>query len=427
MKVLHLLKRLHMFARDRRGAIGVIFGLMLIPITEIAGVAIDYSNAARLNSRLKAAADAATLSAVRDIAMGVSTTTAYNKAQDVFKSDLYRTASLQNATISFNTVTQPKLYTTTGTYSAQVATYFAKIIGVPTVNLGGTSSASFKRPTYKNFFIVVDSSESMGLAATTADIAKMQANTPDTCALACHTTEIVGYQSNELYAKALGVTTRLDVVKQTLKNIFSYIQTNSASGFFRFGVYAMREKLTPLNPTRSLSTLSSDYSNLSLVVDNIGLTATMSGLYGMTYLRSSLASVLADIPTSGDGTTAATAENYVFILTDGVNDVSDGDTAYNKASVVVCPGSTHCTGPIDPTWCDAFKTANATVGVVYTTYLDVGIHYPTHVAPFASQIKPKLTSCASTGYFYEGTQGSDISNAMLTLFMQAIGNVRLSN
>jgi hypothetical protein len=91
-----------------------------------------------------------------------------------------------------------------------------------------------------------------------------------------------------------------------------------------------------------------------------------------------------------------------------------------------CYYGDHCTGPLDPTFCDGLKLSS-TVGVVYTTYLDpISIHYDNLVLPFASTIAPNLKRCASTNFFFEGTYGPDIAAGMTAMFMQAVENVRLS-
>ena len=69
-KVTQLLKRFRGLAHDRRGSIAIIFGLTLIPMATLAGVAVDYANVSRLNARLKAAADAAVLMTGRDADIG---------------------------------------------------------------------------------------------------------------------------------------------------------------------------------------------------------------------------------------------------------------------------------------------------------------------------------------------------------------------
>ena len=49
------------FARDDRGSVAVIFGLMLLAFLMVAGVAIDYGRLHHTKSRLVSAADAAAL------------------------------------------------------------------------------------------------------------------------------------------------------------------------------------------------------------------------------------------------------------------------------------------------------------------------------------------------------------------------------
>ena len=59
--ITRLLKRL---CRDNRGNVLMIMGFAILPITFATGMAIDYARAARLQTKLNAAADAAALAAV---------------------------------------------------------------------------------------------------------------------------------------------------------------------------------------------------------------------------------------------------------------------------------------------------------------------------------------------------------------------------
>jgi Flp pilus assembly protein TadG len=414
------------FASDKRGTFGIIFALTLFPMVEMAGVAIDYANAMRLNARLKSAADEAALSAVKDYARTLNEALANSKGQDVFKSQLGSTASLQNPAISFSygaDPSDPNKYLATASYTGSVSTYFAKFIRVSTINLGGAAQATYKKMTYKNFFFVVDASESMGLAASKTDITKMSALTGG-CALACHVIESGQTQSNQEIAQANGVKTRLDIIKETIKTLLDdTASANAGTKYISFGIYTMRKQLTALNATAGLSKVSSDYGALKNVTDTIDL---LGGPFpeNWTY-TDSLASLLDDIPVSGDGSTPAQAENYVFLMTDGVTDVADPGTS---PVGFLCPGTGHCTQPLQPAVCDPFKASpkNATVAVLYTTYLDVGSHYWSHVYPFVTQLAPNLTSCASQKYFIQGTHADEITAGIRYLFYQAIGAVRLS-
>lgn len=54
------------FRSDRRGNVGLIFALAIVPIMAMIGAAVDYSRAAAARAKLQAAVDAATLTAARN-------------------------------------------------------------------------------------------------------------------------------------------------------------------------------------------------------------------------------------------------------------------------------------------------------------------------------------------------------------------------
>ena len=126
----------------------------------------------------------------------------------------------------------------------------------------------------------------------------------------------------------------------------------------------------------------------------------------------------AGVVTNGSGASATSPLNYVFIVTDGVTDVYSPFCA-----------SGHCTSTINSSNCDQFKT-KATVGVIYTIYSPIwannnasaGVlegNYQGLVAPFSSQIKPALQSCAtSSDYYFEANDGPDIVAAVQSLFLK---------
>ena len=150
-KVTQLLKRFRGLAHDRRGSIAIIFGLTLIPMATLAGVAVDYANVSRLNARLKAAADAAVLSAVRDYASTSNLSMAQKKGTDVFNSGLKKTEALQDATINFKDTSSGANVSLTATYSGTVKTWFGGFIQVDKVPLSGSANASYVKQFYKNF------------------------------------------------------------------------------------------------------------------------------------------------------------------------------------------------------------------------------------------------------------------------------------
>ncbi len=74
------------FRNDQRGSMAVTFALSLIPISLAVGAAVDYSFANGAKSKLDAVADAAALSAVNKMAMGMSVGQAKQTALDMFNS-----------------------------------------------------------------------------------------------------------------------------------------------------------------------------------------------------------------------------------------------------------------------------------------------------------------------------------------------------
>jgi len=141
-KVTQLLRRFRGLAHDRRGSIAIIFGLTLTPMTTLAGLAVDYANVSRLNARLKAAADVAALSAVRDYVSNNNLSMAKKKGTDVFNSNLKNATGLQGATIDFTDASSKASVTLTANYSGTVKTSFGRFIKVDNVTLNGSGKVA---------------------------------------------------------------------------------------------------------------------------------------------------------------------------------------------------------------------------------------------------------------------------------------------
>jgi Flp pilus assembly protein TadG len=74
---------LRRFQRDERGAVGLIFGLSIIPMMGITGVAVDYARASSVRAELQMAADATALALAKD-AVTLDAGQTYTRAQAVF-------------------------------------------------------------------------------------------------------------------------------------------------------------------------------------------------------------------------------------------------------------------------------------------------------------------------------------------------------
>jgi Flp pilus assembly protein TadG len=59
------------FFKNTSGNFGILAALMLVPVIGAAGLALDYSNALTVKTRIQGAADAAALAAVAESSIGV--------------------------------------------------------------------------------------------------------------------------------------------------------------------------------------------------------------------------------------------------------------------------------------------------------------------------------------------------------------------
>jgi hypothetical protein len=153
------------------------------------------------------------------------------------------------------------------------------------------------------------------------------------------------------------------------------------------------------------------------------------------------------IPAPGNGLTAATPQEFLFIVSDGVSDESNSScsTAATQppASYPIDPqsdGTSRCSMPIDPALCQQFKDRGVQVGVLYTTYFSLATpdypqtdpYYQQFVEPYNpgpyqpsvySQIAKNMQACASPGLYFEISPTLDIPTALQQLFKGALSTI----
>jgi hypothetical protein len=250
------------------------------------------------------------------------------------------------------------------------------------------------------------------------------------CVFGCHVPLSGQTQSTEYLAHNVNpkITLRVDAAVSAIQTIAAAAQASAGSQQnIKLGLYTMSQDPTVSNPPfiNTVQPLSSNYSAVSLAAATIDLGNNTSGGIGDTNFPSQLSAFNALIlGANGTGATAASPLNYVFIITDGVEDTySSGCT------------DTHCTSVFDSSQCTPLKT-KATVGVIYTTYLPIyyangtsgtqDAAYAALVNPFAASIAPALQACASSPtYYYEASDGPAITTGMNALFASSEQAARL--
>jgi Flp pilus assembly protein TadG len=133
-------------ARDRRGNVAMMFGLMLMPLVLAAGVGSDYAQALNFKSQLQAAADDAALAGA-SIYTPTSSTGQVTQVADNYMSNAIKSLPAnKGVTYTATPAIVTSGATTTGytvavTATAQVSTSFMALGGITTMNVSVSATA----------------------------------------------------------------------------------------------------------------------------------------------------------------------------------------------------------------------------------------------------------------------------------------------
>ena len=177
-------RRIGLLLGNKRGNIAIITALMMIPLTFALGMAYDYTMAESRQDQINGMADVATLGGVTPTQMAGSLTDAEAYSLNLFTSQLatvngvaYNVSNIDmsqsNQTASGTSVTR----NITINYTAASKNVFATLLGMPTFPLKGSSTATSSTAPNIDFYLMMDTSPSMEIAATSAGIATMISNT----------------------------------------------------------------------------------------------------------------------------------------------------------------------------------------------------------------------------------------------------------
>jgi Flp pilus assembly protein TadG len=187
--------------RSRDGAVLVWFGVTAIPLLLAVGVGIDIGRAYAVKVRLGAAVDDAGLAVATTLDPTIDPNTRLSK---YFYGNFASTQIGTATAVSYvNDATVTNAIDVTGT--ATVPTTFMALAGFNSITVQATAQIIRKAPNI-DFYLLLDSSPSMGIAATQAAINTLISNTQSQCdappagnskcgcAFACHETNPAGEQ-----------------------------------------------------------------------------------------------------------------------------------------------------------------------------------------------------------------------------------------
>ncbi len=161
-------------ARSRSGQVAITFALVMLPVLFATGAAVDYGRRNAAKAQLDAALDGAVLAVISQKTNSISSTSLLNM-ETQFRAEA---AKVPGVTVtSFNPgtpVSNSATLSLAASYTATVKTTISSLMQVPVMNINGSSSSTRNMFQYINFYLLLDNSPSMGLAATDTDVANMK-------------------------------------------------------------------------------------------------------------------------------------------------------------------------------------------------------------------------------------------------------------
>ena len=410
---------------DRRGNVAILAGLLAVPLLGLTGLAMDFGTATATKAQLDLAADAAALlattSASNAYLAGASDpiTSAQTAAARSFKAQ-----SSGQVGVSISAVTVSVLHPSGTLFSADVSyqgvvqTTLGRLFGVLNLAVNGRSSSSLSINLYVDIQVLMDVSSSMTIAATQADIARMESLTSayspvgklpgnvakgEKCAFACHWTAT----GDDYYglAQRSNVPLRIDVLRDAVKNLISNVDALNTHSAFRLGLYTFAQAFTQIYPlSLQISAATAALSQISPDVNE----CKDDNSCPETYFSNAMSSLTLIAGTSGDGGSPATSQKFLFIVTDGLVDQKG-----KKGREL---------GPVDTADCDTVKAKGITILTLYTPYLPLlsNDYYVKNVAPIQMKIGPSLPVCAtSPTLYFQAANASDV-DAQLRLMLASV-------
>ncbi len=426
------------FCRDRRGNIAVIFALSLVPTIFLIGMALDFSSAMQKKTQLNAAADAAALAAVTPAMMEQSTAAATTAAQNIFNAEASGIGGLSYNPPTVTVTTSGMARNVTVSYTASSVNNFPNVLGQSRWSISGSSQSTATAAPNINFYLLLDNSPSMDIAATTDGIDTMVENTSAQggCAFACHESDPAaddlgnpGGVDNYTLANQLGVVTRIENMSSATQSLMS---TASTMGAANNATYSMAIYTFNSSGTTTIQSLTSDLATAQTAAASIDVLEVCKNNYLVcgtsnndtdTNFESAMSTIDNDMPAPGTGFSGSKPQEVLFIVSDGVDD----ETSTTCSQPLV--DTNRCQQPFDTTWCTTVKNRGILIAVLYTVYLPLPTNawYNDWIAPFQSQISSAMESCASPGLFFSVTTDGDITTAMQTLFQEAVATAHLSH
>lgn len=241
-----------------------------------------------------------------------------------------------------------------------------------------------------------------------------------------------------VYTGQSAITLRIDEERLAAQALVPYAQQMATSNAVTYRMQMFGFNWTHVGaagPVTALTSSMADVNSLSTssVPDLYALqdwwyknnmpTSSYSNNDMGTEFTNMLTTMLATMPIPGDGSTALTPQEVMFLVTDGVADEGVSAVRWNRELHTV-----------DLAQCALIKAKGIKIAVLYTEYLPGSLTgdswSQSNVAPYLTKVAPALQACASTGtdgspLFYTVTTDQSISDALVSLFALTVQQAHL--
>ena len=416
-------------ARETQANVVVLMAVAMLALGTATGVGVDFARGLNFKSQLQGAADSAAIAGA-----SVYLNSGYAAQATALANDYFTKATaglpINNGVSSTIQLSGASPWTVTVTASASINSSFNGLFE-NTIPVSVTAMAHGPTNPNIDFYLLLDSSPSMAIAATQAGINTMVANTSSQggCAFGCHQSDPAddnlgnpGGEDNYQLARNLGVTLRMDNLVLATQNLMTTATSTmaSSSAVYRVAIYTFDINFNTIQTlTSNFTTAQTSAGNIAMleVYKNNWLTSSNNNSDADTNYDNAMTNIISTMPLPGNGTTAHgdTPQEVLFFVTDGVEDeMVSGSRQQSLMST---------------SYCNTIKNKGIRIAVLYTTYypLTTNSWYNTYVAPYQSTLGTNMQSCASPGLYFGITTDDDITAAMQTLFQLAISSARLSH
>jgi Flp pilus assembly protein TadG len=235
---------------------------------------------------------------------------------------------------------------------------------------------------------------------------------------------------------------RADAVGYAVSQLLTYASNNElVTNQYQVGLYPFIQNLyaysaMTTNLTGSISTAA---SNLASLLDT-GANASLGS--GGTHFENAFSSMNTLISSVGSGSSSSSPLPYVFIITDGSQDYqtqwngnwssqnwsSNSAVPYQNSATVIPPNSVTSSD-----YCTQMKNRGITIAVLYIPYETIqnATNFASSEDIYANNNIPNIPTalqhCASPNFFYTANTPTDINNALIAMFDQAVSTAHLSN